>query len=283
MPYVGIIGIQGNVERRVSDVRTKSIIETVRQKIAETPTGIIFGYDLFGELAVTKRRALTRALSQLVKQEELKRAYIGKFYRPEWCKYGAVPITDRERIRSLGNVYVTSHDAHNLLGISTQIPWIVTIAHPYKHYRRKLRHFHIRYVRSTLREIPDDFDALLLMILDAIKDIKHISDASPDDAVRRLMWIIKQMEKVRVENLVEYALHYPPRVRAVLGAMLEHARYKRLQSVLKATLNPQTEYMVGLKDALPNLKKWKLVGPARTYRAWNQRWEKRKKRCSTDT
>lgn len=265
-------------------MRKESVIEGVRQKIAEVPTGKIFGYDLFGELAVTKRRAITRALSQLVKNEELKRAYIGKFYRPAWNKYGAVPIFERERIRSLGNVYVTGMDAHNALGISTQIPFIITIAHPTKHHMRKLGHIRIRYVRSTLKEIPDDADVLLLMMLDSLKDLKIIQDALPDDAIRRILWIVKKrLDKDMVEKLVQYAMHYPPRVRAILGAILEHARYKRLRSVLKATLNPDTEYLVGLEDSLPNLKKWKLLGPGRTYRAWKRRWEKRKMKCSTDT
>jgi hypothetical protein len=264
-------------------MRKESVIEAVRQKIAEVPTGKIFGYDLFGELAGTKRRALTRALSRLVKSEELKRAYTANFYRPDWCKYGAVPIFDAERIKSLGNVYVTGFDAHNMLGISTQIPFVMTIAHPTKHYRRRLGRLRIKYVRSTLKEIPDDVDAPLLMILDSIKDLKYIQDAMPDDAVSRILWIIKKLlEKDRVEKLAEYALYYPPRVRAILGAILEHARYKRLRSILKATLNPNTEYLVGLDDSLPNLKTWKLRGLGRTDRAWKRRWEKRKK-CSTDT
>lgn len=259
-------------------MKQESIIEAVRQKIAEIPTGTIFGYNLFGELATTRRKALTRALSQLVKREELKRAYTANFYRPAWNKYGAVPIFDAERIKSLGNVYVTGLDAHNMLGISTQVPFIITIAHQTKHYKRRLGRLRIKYVRSTLNEIPDGADYTLLMILDSIKDIKRISDASPDDAVRRLLWIIKRFEKNRVEKLVEYALHYPPRVRAILGAILEHARYKRLRSVLKATLNPHTEYLVGLEESLPNLKKWKLVGRGRSYRAWMRRREKRKKK-----
>jgi hypothetical protein len=63
------------------------------------------------------------------------------------------------------------------------------------------------------------------MILDSINDLKYIQDAMPDDAVRRILWIIKKLlEKDRVEKLAEYALHYPPRVRAILGAILEHAR-----------------------------------------------------------
>jgi len=256
-------------------VKKESMIKVVRQTIAQFPTGKIFGYQAFGELAQTRRKALARVLSQLVKREELKRAYTANFYRPAWNKYGAVPIFDEEKIKSLGNVYVTDLDAHNKLGISTQIPWLVTIAHPTKHYRRKLGRLHIKYVRSTLKEIPDGADYTLLMMLDSIKDIKYIQDASPDDAVRRILWLIKRFEKERVEKLVEYALHYPPRVRAILGAILEHARHKRLRSILRATLNPKTEYHVGLEDSLPNCKKWKLLGPGRTCRARNRRWEKR--------
>ena len=254
----------------------ESVIEVVRQRIAEIPIGKVFGYDAFGELAITRRRALTRALARLVALEEIDRAYRGTFYRPKWCRYGALGVGEGELIRSLGNVYCTGSYAHNALGISTQVPFIIEIAHHSKHYERKLKYLKIKFVRSTLRDIPEDADVTLLMILDSLKDIKNIMDASPDDAVRRLLWIIKRMEKERVEKMVDYALHYPPRVRAILGAILEHARHKRLRSVLKATLNPQTEYLVGLKNSLPNLRKWKLVGPGRSYRAWERRWKKRR-------
>jgi hypothetical protein len=257
-------------------VKKESVNEVVRQRVAEIPEGKIFGYDVFGELAVTRRRALARALAWLVEHEEIERAYRGTFYRPRWCKYGALGVGEGELIRSLGNVYRAGHDAHNALGISTQVPFVIEVAHPTWHHKRKLKYLNVRFVRSTLKEIPDDADYLLLMILDAIKNIKHIADASPDDVVNRLLWIIKRFEKEKVEKLVEYALHYPPRVRAILGAILEHARHKRLRSVLKATLNPQTEYLVGLKDSLPNLRKWKLVGPGRSYRAWERRWKKRR-------
>jgi len=176
-------------------MKQDSVIEAVRQKIAKIPLGKIFGYEVFGELATTRRKALTRALSLLVKREELKRAYTANFYRPDWCKFGAVPIFDAERIKSLGNVYVTGLDAHNMLGISTQILFVITIAHQTKHYRRRLGRLSIKYVRSTLKEIPDDVDAPLLMILDSIKDLKYIQDAMPDDAVRRILWIIKKYWK----------------------------------------------------------------------------------------
>ena len=275
MPEYGTTGLLDNGGMRVEDVKQESIIEAVRQQVAGIPIGKIFGYEVFGELAITRRKGLTKALSRLVKREEIKSAYRGKFYRPKWCRYGALGVGEGKLIRSLGNVYCTGCYAHNAIGISTQVPAVVEVAHPHMRHWRKLKCLRLKFVRSTLKVIPDDADILLLMMLDTIKDIKHIADASPDDAVRRLLWIIKRLEKERVEKMVDYALHYPPRVRAILGAILEHARHKRLRSTLKATLNPQTEYLVALKDSLPNLRKWKLVGPGRSYRAWERRWEKR--------
>lgn len=155
-------------------MKKEGMIEVVRQVIEQFPTSKIFDYEAFGDLAITRRKALTRALSQLVKREELKMAYLAKFYRLAWNKYGAVPIFDAEIIKSLGNVYLTDLDAHNRLGISTQLPMTVTITHPTKHYRRRLGRIRIKYVRSTLKEIPDGADYTLLMMLDSIKDIKYI-------------------------------------------------------------------------------------------------------------
>ncbi|HCU69838.1 MAG TPA: hypothetical protein DGF30_11630 [Desulfomicrobium sp.] len=263
-------------------MRKEIVIEGVRQRIKQFAVGEVFGYDAFGELAQAKRKALTRALSQLVKAGEIKKASRGRFYKPAKNRFGDVPITDAERLKDvLKNGYVSGTAAFNRLGITTQIPAVIEIASPDKSYSTNVGRLRIQYTRSYIREIPKDVE--LLMILDAIKEIRKVPDASPDDVVRRLLWIIKRLEKDRVEKMVEYAMHYPPRVRAILGAILEHARYKRLRSVLKATLNPDTEYLVGLEDSLPNLKKWKLLGPGRTYRAWKRRWEKRKMKCSTDT
>lgn len=59
-------------------MKKESVNEVVRQRVAEIPEGKIFGYDVFGELAVTRRRALARALAWLVEHEEIERAYRGR-------------------------------------------------------------------------------------------------------------------------------------------------------------------------------------------------------------
>jgi hypothetical protein len=84
-------------------MRKESVIEAVRQKIAEVPPGKNLRLTTrFGELAGTKRRALTRALSRLVqRRRKLKRAYTAKFSTDLiGANMVAVPIFDAERIKS---------------------------------------------------------------------------------------------------------------------------------------------------------------------------------------
>lgn len=258
----------------------ESIIEAVRQKIAEIPTGKSFGFADFGDLATTRRRALSRTLGQMVKNKEIRRAYPGRFYRPRVSdRFGPMGLLGCELLREALDVgYPAGSWAHNDLGLSTQVPMVLTIATPSWTHERRFGYQKVRYVRSTIKEIPKAQAArLALMILDALKEIRHVSDSSPDHVVNQLFLLFKQ--HVTIEHLgylLKYGLQYPPQVRALLGAIFEVEKHLHLSEMLRKTLNPRTEYLVGLEDSLPNLKKWRLVGRGRSYRAWMRRREKRK-------
>lgn len=234
-----------------------SAAKAVKRQIEQMPTGTVFGYDDFGVLAQTKRQALAQALSRLVKKGELKQASRGRFYRPAKNRFGDVPLTDAERLKNaLENGYISGTAAFNRLGITTQIPAVIEIASPDKTYSTKIGRLRVQYIRSYVREIPQDVE--LLMILDAIKDIRSVPDASPDDVVSAVMPRIKKMERARIDNMVNFAKHYPPRVRAVLGAILECTQHKKRSAELKSSLNQFSKYKVGIRKSLPNLEKWKL-------------------------
>jgi hypothetical protein len=100
----------------------------------------------------------------------------------------------------------------------------------------------------------------LLGILDAIKDIKNIADTSTAQALKILMAKIIQLDKKELESLLQYALQYPPRVRALLGAIVEYQfKNKYDTAALQKTLNPTTIFKLGVKETdLPTMKNWKL-------------------------
>ncbi len=266
-------------------MRKESVIGAVRQMVEQIPIAQSFGFADFGDLATTRRRALSLALGQMVKDKEIRRAYPGRFYRPRLSdRFGPIGLLGGELLREALDVgYPAGSWAHNDLGLSTQVPIVLTIATPSWTHERRFGHQRVRYIRSTIKEIPKLRAArMALMILDALKEIRHVSDSSPDHVVNQLFFLFKQHVKIEhLGYLLKYGLQYPPQVRALLGAIFEVEKHRHLSEMLRKTLNPRTEYLVGLENSLPNLKKWRLVGRGRSYRAWMRRREKRK--CNTDT
>jgi hypothetical protein len=98
----------------------------------------------------------------------------------------------------------------------------------------------------------------VLEILDALKDIKRIPDCPVAQAVRRLSVILKKLNEKQTDFLMKYALLYPSRVRALVGAILQNNGYeeKRLDK-LKESLNPLTTIKLAIKDSeLPTKSNW---------------------------
>ncbi len=98
----------------------------------------------------------------------------------------------------------------------------------------------------------------VLGLLDAFKDIKNIPDTSVAQSVRRLRAILKTLDKKQTETLIKYALLYPARVRALVGAILQNIDYtsKALDN-LKQSLNPLSTIKLGLKESdLPTKNNW---------------------------
>jgi hypothetical protein len=260
-------------------MKQKSIIETVRQIVEHIPISQSFGLADFGELATTKRRALSRVLGRMVKDEEIQRAYAGRFYRPRVSdRFGPLGLLGCELLREALDVgYPAGSWAHNKLGLSTQVPIVLTIATPSWTHERRFGYQRVRYIRSTIKEIPKAQAArLALMILDALKEIRHVSDSSPNHVVNQLFLLFKR--HVTIEHLgylLKYGLQYPPQVRALLGAIFEIEKHRHLSEMLRKTLNPRTEYFVGVDKALPNARAWHLVSRERTSRVIRKRWDKK--------
>ena len=100
----------------------------------------------------------------------------------------------------------------------------------------------------------------VLGFLDAIKDIKRIPDCTVANAVKILIKKIESFDDKSVGDLIKYALLYPPRVRAMLGAMLQNIDDGIITEKLKESLNPITTFEIGLKENdLPTIKNWYIV------------------------
>jgi hypothetical protein len=116
----------------------------------------------------------------------------------------------------------------------------------------------------TILFVPKRVDAPekesnLLVILDALKDIKKIPDSSADDVIIAIKKIITKLERDKQLKLINYAKAYPPRVIALIGAIFTEIGLKDEVLELKQILNPLTKFRLNLKDSVLRYKKeWEI-------------------------
>jgi hypothetical protein len=240
-----------------------SLALEIRNKVQNIPKGLPFGYR---DLDISKDAVVgaAKTLERLKNKGVIKKVSKGVFYRPEQSVLGELPpkyedllarylFENNKRI-----AYVTSTSLYNQLGLTTQMAFTIKIA------CRKKR---ISINQGALKAVPaksyadvTDENYQLLGLLDALKDIKLIPDCSVEQAVSRLRAIVKGLEKSQVDGLAEYAVLYPARVVALLGAILEDLKYPRKKlTPLKLVLNPFTKIKLGLKEKqLPTCKNWNI-------------------------
>jgi hypothetical protein len=224
----------------------------IRNRINQFPIGKTFGYN---DLRIAKEEYTTaaKALERLQKEGKIKKVSKGVFYKPEQTLFGELNPDYKELLRTYlfeNNkrvAYETGTSLYNSLGLTTQIAFRIKIASRGKRININQGALKADAVKSYAEVTENNYEVLGL--LDAFKDIKQIPDCSVAQAVRRLSAILGELSTKQKELLIKYALVYPPRVRALIGAVLQNIGYegKGLEK-LKASLNPLTTIKLGLKE-----------------------------------
>lgn len=203
-------------------------------------------------------------LGRMVKSGTLVKLAPGKYYRPRMSILGPVPPSTENLVKDLlykdGGVegYLTTYSIWDSMGLTTQFSSTIVIG---LNYRKDAINRDGRVVQFILQPNKITNESIpLLQILDSIKFIKSIPDTVIDNSVVRLADIISALDGQQIELLVELAMKYPPRVRALLGAILENNGNKVLLPTLHKSLNPLTEYRTGISDkSLPKKQNWRIV------------------------
>ncbi len=95
--------------------------------------------------------------------------------------------------------------------------------------------------------------------MDAIKDFKKIQDLNIENGIIILSNILKKFKQEEVRKIIKYSLKYPPRTRALLGALLEANNLENNLLELQESLNPLSVYSLGIrKKILPTIENWKI-------------------------
>lgn len=201
--------------------------------------------------------AASKALARLAKQGVLTRVGKGLYFAPKDTLIGKSKPSDTSIAlkRLEGKTRPTGASAANILGLSTQVParpqLIAYTSNPPKNAgaaRIKLRR------TSSLHPLPTLEGALL----EFIRARGTTAETSSSESIRRLRELLtSHLSASRLRGLREAALAEPPRVRAILGALLAYAElHESLWEPLKTSLNPLTRFDFGLFTELPNAREW---------------------------
>ena len=141
--------------------------------------------------------------------------------------------------------------------LTSQLPNIIVIGSNTKRSKTRRGNTEIRFVLQ--RNEITKANIYLLQLLDVIKSIKSIPDSSIDKSCARLLVLLTELSERQTTTLIRFALLYPPRVIALLGAMLQQIGCKSDLNVLRNKLNPISSYNYGISQTvLLFSQQWKI-------------------------
>ncbi|AFK05710.1 hypothetical protein Emtol_0083 (plasmid) [Emticicia oligotrophica DSM 17448] len=239
------------------------VAEQIREQIKNIPESQPFGYDALG-IAPEDFFTAAKALERLVKKGTIKKVSKGVFYKPKMTIMGPLgpdynAILNDFLYKNKKRVgYITGGVLYNQLNLTTQNYFRTKIATNRSRKKIEMGWLKTSTVKSYVEITEENYQ--LLGILDAIKDIKNIADTSTTKAIKILAGKLVNFEKPAIQGLLNYALQYPPRVRALLGAIIEDkfANVFDLET-LRKSLNPTTTYKISIKKTdLPTIENWNI-------------------------
>lgn len=239
------------------------IAEYIALTIDRLPKGYIFTYADF-TTEVNKKEAVIKALNRMVESGKIAKLSKGKYYKPENTPFGNLQPNQAQVVKDLleenGKItgYLTGYSIYNQLGLTTQVSNTIQIGKNQIRPNFKRERYTISFVKQkntiTKENIP------LLQILDAIRYIKKIPDATIESSCKRFLAILKDLSEKEKNSLVRLALKYPPATRALLGALLEQFQKSNLTDPLLKSLNQITKYkLTGAAKVISTTEKWNIL------------------------
>ena len=239
-----------------------TIAKKIADKIAELPKDSTFGY---ADLPIRSEEYVTaaKALERLQKKGIIRKLSKGIFYKPNVTVFGELKPREEDILRPYlyedGKriAYITGTSLYNQLNLTTQIPSLYKIASAEKRIYINRGGIKAKPVKSYAPVTDKNYR--MLGFLDAMKDLNSIPDVNKKSAVLIFLSRLGKMTSKELDELIKYALLYPPRVRALLGALLEQLDTAIDLKRLKKSLNPLTTYRYNLRDtALTTLQNWNI-------------------------
>lgn len=205
----------------------------------------------FPDLSAT---ATAHALSRLAAGGDLQRVRKGLYYRSKPTAIGpSLPSATSALARTFqAPLHPAGLSAANTLGLSTQNPVRGEFATPAPAGPGALTDAVVHTRRPDNRRGLSQQEGALLELL---RERARSSDLSPSETVERLATLVQHPAAFR--RLASAALAEPPRVRAMLGALGQHANAPAgALGELRESLNPISRFDFGVLTALEHAREW---------------------------
>ncbi|TPE41064.1 DUF6088 family protein [Pontibacter mangrovi] len=239
-----------------------NITAKIEYEINKLQEGTTFKYQQLG-IDRGKYNAAAKAIERFIKKGVIKRLTTGVFYKPKQSVFGELRPREEELLKPYlfqGKkriAYITGGSLYNRMGLTTQVPQAIKVASKAKRVTTKIGKIQVKPVKSYVDVNNENY--YLLEILDALKDFKTIPDLDRKSAIILLKNEVSKLTDNDRSKTVQYALQYPPRVQALLGAILEFSGERNSAEILKNSLNPLTSYKLGIKEViLPTAPNWNI-------------------------
>ncbi len=237
----------------------ESINSMVKRITGEMPEGSFFRQAEL-KLPAGKERCVVKALSRLTQNNEIKRIERGLYYKPVKSRFGILKPDEMKLINEItkkANGYITGTSAFNSMGITTQLPKTYVIASKYNRISREVGGVTLKYRKTVFKK--GKIKPEILQVLDALKDIKRIPDATVNEVINRVMQIIENFTDAERKELLKLAGDYNASVRALTCSIFDLKFREYNITKLNSSLNPLTEYRINVsKEILPNKKKFRI-------------------------
>jgi hypothetical protein len=236
----------------LKESRAPSACERALEYATGRPDGLLTADDI----PDTTPAAATRALARLAERGVLVRVSKGLYFAPKDTPLGKSQPSEFDIAQKtlFGRTRLRGTAAANHLGLSTQVcarPEIVVFANNIP--------THTGALRVTLRRgtPPKQLSETQGALIEFIHDRGSYAETPPTVVRDVLCKILESMPQTHVCQLCDVAFTEPPRVRAIIGALLELSNVAQSTvEPLKKSLNPLSKFDFGLFTELPNAHQW---------------------------
>lgn len=238
------------------------VAQKVENKIKKIQAGITFKYKDFA-IEPNEFSAATKAIERLIKKGVIVRASTGLFYKPKQTVFGNLLPKEEELLKpylfknNKQTAFITGTLLFNKYKLTTQIPKNIQIASNSSRINTKIGNTNLVTVRNYAQITAENI--YLLELLEIIRGVNDIPDGNMQEIIMFLKAKINALSPLEIKKLAALSLKYPPRVIALLGAILAELKKTELLSTLKQSLNPLTSFKLGISnEILSTSKSWNI-------------------------